>query len=474
MKKIPLLLVALFLLYEGSANAQTMVSGGIYQNTTWTLANSPYQVNGSVVVFPGATLTVEPGVTLLINNSNTANIYIETRGTLNLLGTNQAPIIVKTMVDTTNIGWEGFKCTSTQGGILNANYFHLSNALTPFAYESALPLYQYTGCRFSHCGQAISVANEVILNNCQFRGNEVAVYGWSYFTLNNCYFQDNNTAIFAYGTAFTLTNSTFLENANGVVFASAVFDSMYIADCLFQTNLSGISGPNNGLIENCTLLDNAAGIQGSYDCQIKNNVIEYNELGVNISVHTELTNNQINNNMGGVRISDISSSANAPTVQDNEICSNINFNVDNNTNVNYSLLTNCFCGVDSATIEQYLIDGYDDITKGLINYQIFDSSCNNVFQTVMKFNAPAGLNDVTNLDIAFQNPVGDELVFLDNNGLEIRAITLIDPFGKTYQLGSNSINIFDLSALPQGIYFLSSINETNILRRIIKIQSYNP
>ena len=194
MKKIPLLLVALFLLYEGSANAQTMVSGGIYQNTTWTLANSPYQVNGSVVVFPGATLTIEPGVTLLINNSNTANIYIETRGTLNLVGTNQAPIIVKTMVDTTNIGWEGFKCTSTQGGILNANYFHLSNALTPFAYESALPLYQYTGCRFSHCGQAISVANEVILNNCQFRGNEVAVYGWSYFTLDNCYFQDNNTA----------------------------------------------------------------------------------------------------------------------------------------------------------------------------------------------------------------------------------------------------------------------------------------
>ncbi len=469
MKKIPLLLVALLLLYEGSANAQTMVSGGIYQNTTWTLANSPYQVNGSVVVFPGATLTVEPGVTLLINNSNTANIYIETRGTLNLLGTNQAPIIVKTMVDTTNIGWEGFKCTSTQGGILNANYFHLSNALTPFAYESALPLYQYTGCRFSHCGQAISVANEVILNNCQFRGNEVAVYGWSYFTLNNCYFQDNNTAIFAYGTVFTLTNSTFLENANGVVFASAVFDSMYIADCLFQNNLSGISGPNNGLIENCTLLDNAVGIQGSYDCQIKNNVIEYNELGVNISVHTELTNNQINNNMGGVRISDISSSANAPMVQDNEICSNVNFNVDNNTNVNYSLLTNCFCGIDSATTEQYLIDGYDDITKGLINYQIFDSSCTNAYQTVMKFNAPAGLNDVTNLDIAFQNPVGDELVFLSNKVLEIRSITLIDPFGKTYQLDSNSNNIFDLSTLPQGIYFLSSINETNILRRIIKI-----
>jgi hypothetical protein len=469
MKNISKLLVVFYLLLFQGSHAQTIVSGGIYQNTTWTLANSPYQINGSVVVFPRVTLTVEPGVTLLINNTSAQDLYIETRGTLNLVGTNQAPIIVKTMMDTTNIGWEGFKCTSTQGGILNADYFHVSNALTPFAYESALPLIQYTDCRFSHCGQAISVANEVILNNCQFRGNEVGVYGWSYFNINNCYFKDNNTAIFVYSTAFTLTNSAFIENASGVVFASGVFDSMYIADCIFQNNQSGISGPNNGLIENCTLLDNAVGIQGSYDCQIKNNVIEYNELGVNISVHTELTNNLINSNMGGVRISDISSSANAPTVQDNEICGNINFNVDNNTNVNYSLLTNCFCGVDSATIEQYLIDGYDDITKGLINYQIFDSSCNNVFQTVMKFNAPVGLNDITNLDIAFQNPVGDELIFLSNNGLEIRAITLIDPLGKTYQMGSNSINIFDLSDLPQGIYFLSSINETNILRRIIKI-----
>jgi len=78
MKKISFILVALFLLFEGSANAQTLVSGGIYQNTTWTLANSPYQVNGSVVVFPGATLTVEPGVQIFINNANSSNLYIET------------------------------------------------------------------------------------------------------------------------------------------------------------------------------------------------------------------------------------------------------------------------------------------------------------------------------------------------------------------------------------------------------------
>src|ERR1041384_5460883 len=42
--------------------AQTNVSGGIYTNTTWTLSASPYIVVDTVVVFPGVTLTIDPGV----------------------------------------------------------------------------------------------------------------------------------------------------------------------------------------------------------------------------------------------------------------------------------------------------------------------------------------------------------------------------------------------------------------------------
>lgn len=99
-------------------NAQTTVSGGIYQNTTWTLSGSPYIVNGSIVVFPGNTLNVEPGVTVLINNSTNTDIYIETRGTLNLVGTDQLPIKISCQYDTTAIGWQGLKCISSQGSSL--------------------------------------------------------------------------------------------------------------------------------------------------------------------------------------------------------------------------------------------------------------------------------------------------------------------------------------------------------------------
>src|SRR5689334_4374533 len=53
----------------------TNVSGGIFSNTTWTLANSPYIVVDTVVVFPGVTLTIEPGVVVKFDD----HIYIEIR-----------------------------------------------------------------------------------------------------------------------------------------------------------------------------------------------------------------------------------------------------------------------------------------------------------------------------------------------------------------------------------------------------------
>lgn len=47
--------------------ADTNVAGPILGNTTWTLANSPYVVTGSVLIGAGATLTIQPGVVVRVN-----------------------------------------------------------------------------------------------------------------------------------------------------------------------------------------------------------------------------------------------------------------------------------------------------------------------------------------------------------------------------------------------------------------------
>lgn len=464
MKPIQILLLSL--VFANTLYSQTTLQGGIYQNTTWTLAGSPYVLTGSVVVFPGKTLTIEPGVEILIDNQSSNSIYIETRGTINCVGTDNLPIKVRTMYDTTNVGWQGFVCTSSQGGVLNANRFDIANASAPLAYETPLSNYQYTNCKFRHCFQAISLGNAVELINCQFIDNETAVYGWSYFSIDNCLFRDNNTAVFAYPTAFTMTNSQFIDNQTGVNFASGIFDSLFISDCQFQNNTMALGYPNNGIIKNCIFSDNTTAIQYAYGVEVSTNEFMYNEIAIEASVESDIHDNLVTNNFGGILISGVSSPQDSPQIYNNQICDNLTYIVNNNTNMNYSLLTNCFCGLDSAEIEDKIIDGYDDITKGLINYQIYDSTCSNVMETILKFNQTAGMLEELFPIIRVVNPVGNELQFIGNE--LVSSIVLEDISGRKQSFTSDKENSFNVNFLPAGLYYIVGVNGRYFSYKIIK------
>ncbi len=73
--KIIAALVVLFFTTYHQTQAQTYFYGGIYANTTWTLANSPYIITDTVVVFPGDTLTIQPGVVVKFDST----VYMEIR-----------------------------------------------------------------------------------------------------------------------------------------------------------------------------------------------------------------------------------------------------------------------------------------------------------------------------------------------------------------------------------------------------------
>jgi hypothetical protein len=460
-------LLSLFLCCITAIAAQTNVSGGIYQNTTWTLSGSPYVVTGSVVVFPGKTLTIEPGVEIQINNQTASNIYIETRGTLNCVGTDQLPIKIHALYDTmSNVAWQGFVCTNSQGGVLNADRVQISNAYAPFAYETIPTTLSYTNSKFIRCFQAINVGTNINLSNCEFIDNEVGVYGWANFNIENCFFKDNTTSIFAYASAFNMSNCSFIDNQIGLSFQANAVDSIVISECEFLNNGLALGYPNNAVVQNCVFNDNTTAIQYAYEAEIFDNQFFYNELALEASVNTVVYNNQINENIGGIKISGVSNVGDSPAIYNNEICANINFNVDNNTNMNYSLLSNCFCGLDSSQIEALLIDGYDDITKGLINYQIFDTSCSVVLGTVLKFGEGAGIEE-QNIIVRFENPVSDVLQILA--APVVQFIEVKDLGGKTYVLPSTGNNHFDVTALAPGFYVLSALGQNPTQQAFIKL-----
>ena len=128
MKK--LLLFIYLLAISFMVAAQTNVSGGIYQNTTWTASASPYIMTGPVVVFPGVTLTINPGVQIFIQDTNvvsaTGDNYLEIRGKLIMKGTKNAPINIEALVHKQQVAaWYGIKILASQGGSIDADYFSL-------------------------------------------------------------------------------------------------------------------------------------------------------------------------------------------------------------------------------------------------------------------------------------------------------------------------------------------------------------
>ncbi|MDQ3249110.1 MAG: Ig-like domain-containing protein, partial [Chloroflexota bacterium] len=93
------------------AISATLVCGTISTNTTWLLANSPYEVcSGGVTISPTATLTIQPGVTVQFANSATNQLHV--RGALSAIGTLAQPITFTGVVATPG-SWGGLDANNT-------------------------------------------------------------------------------------------------------------------------------------------------------------------------------------------------------------------------------------------------------------------------------------------------------------------------------------------------------------------------
>jgi hypothetical protein len=460
-------ILTLALLVFGTSQAQTVVGGGIYANTTWTAANSPYLLTQSLVIFPGKTLTIEPGTVVRVTadqSFNTGNyIYLEVRGTLNANGTSSSPITFTSTILGNESNWLGIRIKGSQGGLVAMDHFKLTNSFYGLHNDIAEPgvSYNFNGCEFKNNQYAIQLNADMVYSSCLFEGNGVgnaAQISYGSLSASNCQFL-NNFCSFTWSNNINVSNCTFTGNENNIVGSPGT-----ITDCIFNNNTNAITESNGQTIVNCSFENNQIGIDASGSMTVNNCFFQGNGTAMRMGDNSLITNNQIVNNDRGIVVTGWS--PNTMIISDNIICSNNLYNLENATDKNFDVNANCFCSSDSSYIEGLIYDGYDDITRGLVNYAIYDDSCQNVLEYVVKVNLGGSANiETTNISDFHAYFVSlNELMIISEKD---QIIQLYDGLGRKiiqYPVvsGKNSIK----SPISSGLLFMEG--ETGTRLRLIQ------
>jgi hypothetical protein len=430
MKKINLLLIISFICT--SLLGQTYFQGGIYNDAVWTKQNSPYIITGDVVVFPGKTLVIEPGVEVKFDGF----FFLEIRGTLNSIGLDTAkitftsipaaPIPEDTNLILNDSAWYGVKIMNAQGAKASFEYSDFSHAsvATDVECSNQTGLIYFKHCDFHHNISAIN----------GYTGYKISIDSCNFFNNSYCILLGNKT----------ITNCTFTNNDYGLTWAAAVD----VSNSTFSGNNVAAYGVG-GLMQNCTFYSNHIAVQRLFNgFEMRNNSIYNNDTALIISDYDVLTY----------------------PIKNNKICKN-HINVINGTNINIDLTQNCWCSTDSTDIEARLIDGYDDIYLGLINYDIYNDSCDIVLKSVIKVVIIISSDNLINVENEFDvypNPFDSKLAVDNANAVNIEVFSAQGLSLKRIK-GAGYKTIIDVSDLSAGIYFIQVTTTTGVaVKKVIK------
>lgn len=213
----------------------TDVRGPISTDTTWTEANSPYVMIGSIIVHEGATLTIASGVTVEVGDE----FAITIQGCLVAVGTATKPIVFTAETGNEPGKWGNirFEDTSTDAEFdANGNYVNgsiLQHCIVEYAgssgegavwCENASPYINW--CDIRHNAKSGIYANHsapMFISNCTISNNTASAGGGIYansstVTISNC----------------TISNNT-AGNGGGI---SAKSSTVTVSDCTISGNTS--------------------------------------------------------------------------------------------------------------------------------------------------------------------------------------------------------------------------------------------
>lgn len=420
----------LFLLLPTLTFAQTYVTGGIYTNTTWTIAGSPYVVSDSLTLFQGVTLVINPGVTVKFND----NIQFEVRGTLNAIGTTVDSVVFTSSSTTPHKNsWDGIYFHTALGASIHLAYCKLEYARMPI-----------------RIGFSSNPLTSTITNS-TFQNNSTCIGGYTsqnFLTVDKCVFKKNTYGIGETSWAagrITPRNCVFTDNEIGIYYTQTVNP----INCIFRNNKRAIA-VWGAIIDSCSIIDNVVGI---YD------IHPYDRL--------EVLNSTVACNDTGIILDGESSSVDA--FINVAICNNRNFNVVHTGNYNVVMNNICWCDTNPNSIGQKIFDGYDDSNLGLVTFSQL-GNCD--LATLSEFAVCARDSNLTGSYAAtfsssqmkiFPNPFNNQVtVHVYHN--EQTTVSLFNYLGQQIlqQTFTNSTTI-NTEQLADGIYFYELYSDKGVI-----------
>jgi hypothetical protein len=418
MKKI------LFLIFLCSATvnySQTNISGGLFTNTTWTVTGSPYILSNDVALFPGYSLTIEPGVIIKFNS----NSKLILRGTMTCIGTNQSPIVfTSNLPSPTNGSWVGIEIDNSQGGKIIGSYI-----LGQYAENFIKILSPSTG-------QVLS------LNNSQIRNCNYAIHGYdgqaNFSVFLDNMFIDQNIYGFVYAHNATITNSIFSNGEKGI-HSWEVPSNNNIVNCEFFNFTIWPENIANGLIDNCHFHNNAVGVKLRPNITIINSEIEFNSVGVE---------------------ADYPLATSGANFHDNNICNNLVYNFKHFYGYPINISDNCWCSDSIAEISETIFDAYDDASLGIVTFSPINTDCASILSIE---NSQSTANNFQ----FYPNPTTGLITFNSDSNKRIIVFS-IDGEIVFDQLVQKYVNLSNLSA---GMYFVKCIENDSFfsVQKLLKL-----
>ena len=423
MKRI--LLVAFIFISLNILKGQTNVSGGIFNNTTWTKANSPYIVSGDIAVFPQKTLTIEPGVTVKVND----DVKIIIRGLLMAKGTaNDSILFMSNSSSPARAKWKGFQIENDLGGRVEVEYFKGSHA--DYFFETTA----------NSSGEVLNISHS------ELSENKFGIWGTDFSSfsmeITNSYFYDHERAITFCQNA--VIDSCIFEKGEEGIHSGGIFPIN-----VSNTEFSGFTESTtrtSGTYTNCKFYNNSTGLKlwpsmNLIDCEIFNNTV-----GIVLFYPNDPIGFVINNTC---------------------LYSNSQYHVLHEYNYNVDFSGIKWKESDSAAIANKIYDAYDDVNLGIVDFSA-SNQCNSL-------GLESGLGDNLALKI-YPNPFYNHTVLETAKDYDKLKVTLYNMHGQVVKQMTNLSGqtfTLDRANLPSGTYLIHLRDKReNLLVKKILITDY--